>query len=89
MAWTVAYNLSIITLFLLIELLLVAVAEKKLSFSLGEDKKREHKRQHTSGRKVASIFPKRPQRRPLKRAASFTSVPCSTGPYRTTLLPSS
>ncbi len=31
-AWTVAYNLSIITLFLLIELLLVVVAEKRVSF---------------------------------------------------------
>ncbi len=28
-------------------------------------------------------------RGPLKRAASFTSVRCSTGPYRTTRLPSS
>ncbi len=33
-AWTVAYNLSIITLFLLIELLLVVVAEKRVSFPI-------------------------------------------------------
>lgn len=52
--WTVAYNLSILTLFLIVELIHVVVAEKRLLFSPIDEKKKE-RRTHQGGRKLQKM----------------------------------